>query len=340
MSTKAEVFSILERHMPSYLLKDYANGILNEKRDMLYAFSFTDVNPELYEDYWYVNQFDAYSSLAVEDEPCRIYSEDGKSYTCKDMHQCMKEGIYKSLVISFYGCYYDNRWIILRELKFYGSLISREDSLYQQTASIEDQNIFQSSYYQPSEKHFPIYNKNEKPLSRGVEFSEFVGIPELAAYVLQKEKMDLLWAHKQYLNLDIVLPFMQQLRANRFEEFSQISTFRGYPNYELICSTQRQYVLMPVIVTNSKKEKYLYYFFWHSIHKTMYRWKYFDLLAHSQLDYGEAVIEHLSQLTYWDSDEYLSNSCTLDDEYFWEHHVLAKENSTYQYLEEVVVGAF
>ncbi|MCH5715364.1 hypothetical protein [Niabella hibiscisoli] len=55
MSTKAEVFSILERNVPNYFLKDYINGILNEEENMFYAFSVTDVNPERHNDYPHIS---------------------------------------------------------------------------------------------------------------------------------------------------------------------------------------------------------------------------------------------------------------------------------------------
>lgn len=49
----------------------------------------------------------------------------------------------------------------------------------------------------------------------------------------------------------------------------------------------------------------------------------------------QEIINELSTLCYWNDPDYLSSSCTLDDNRFWKTCVLIKGNGRYRYLEEL-----
>lgn len=340
MSTKAEVFSILERNVPNYFLKDYINGILNEEENMFYAFSVTDVNPERHNDYPHISQMGGYSSWGVDEEDCQIYSEDGNSYQYKDVNQCLQEGIFKAFSISFYGCLFNNRWFVMKELGVYGKLANIKERTDELSSLTQTTNIFKHSYFLPMELQILPDGGNGKPLIRGEEFHEYIGYPSLVGYIMQEEKMQVMQAHQRYLVLDVIEPFLRQLRATRFNEFKRIST-RSFIHPEMIFSTHRDYALIPLIVVNQQNEGHLYYFFWHAQEKTMYRWKYFDLKkVDDDYNYDEDIIEDLSKLTYWNTTNFLQSFCTLNDDIFWKHYVLAKDKDNYRYLKEVAVKPF
>lgn len=340
MSATAEVFSILERNLPSYMIKDYTNGIINEDKNMLYGFSFTNVNPERCHDYPHVSQIGGYSSWGVDEEDCRIYSADGRSYQYKDINQCLQEGVYKAFSIGFYGYLFNNRWFVMKELGVYGKSANLKERIDELSSLTQTNNIFKHSYFLPMELQILPDGGNGKPLLRGEEFHEFIGHPSLVGYIMQEEKMNVMQAHQRYLALDVIEPFIRQLRATRFNEFKRIST-RSYIHPEMIFSIHRDYALIPLIVVNQQSERHLYYFLWHDKDKTMYQWKYFDLKkVDADYNYDEDIIEDLSQLTYWNTTNFLQSFCTLNDEHFWRNYVLAKEDNNYLYLAEVAVGPF
>jgi hypothetical protein len=338
MNTKAEVFSILERNLPSSMIKDYINGIINEDKNMLYGFSFTNVNPERYHDYPYVSQIDGYSSWGVDEEDCRIYSADGCSYQYKHINQCLREGVYRAFSIGFYGYHFNNRWFIMKELGVYGKSANLKERTDELLSLTQANNIFRHSYFLPMELQILPDGGNGKPLLRNEEFQEFIGHPSLVGHIMQEEKMNVMQAHQRYLVLDVVEPFIRQLRATRFEEFKKIST-RSFIHPEMIFSLHRDYILIPLIIINQQNEGHLYYFLWHATDKKMYQWVYFDLKkVDNDYNYDDDIIEDLSQLTYWNNTNFLQTSCTLNDDYFWQHYVLAKENNNYRHLVEVAVG--
>ncbi|AHF17240.1 hypothetical protein [Niabella soli] len=333
MNSKNDAFSILERHVPDYLLRDYTDGVLSPEKNKLYGFALTEIVPDQDDQYSYINEFSFYSTMGSEPEKEKTYSDDGNTYQFKDKELCLREGVYKFLAITFFGCLYQGQWYVFKGLRFYGALIGKEDILSSLATGITDGNVFDNTVYRPLEEYYSCGQPTDNPVRRGIEFLEFVGMPELAAYHKQEAKQDLLAAHKAYLRLAVFKPFMNRLRADNFEVFNKFTILHGW-NLSLIFSSSRDYVLMPVVVMNEKKEHHLYYFLWHTEEKKMYRWNYFSLKnVGERCHYANKIIEDLSQISYWDHENYLdSDTCTLDDNYFWTHYVLGKDNDHYRYL--------
>ncbi|MBO9618637.1 MAG: hypothetical protein J7539_06320 [Niabella sp.] len=330
MNSKNDVFAILERHLPDYLLTNYTNGRLNPEKNKLYGFALTEIDPARYHQYSYLNEFDGYVARDADQEKQKTYSDGGNCYQLKDKELCMQEGVYTFFAIIFFGCLYEGQWYILKELRFYGTLISKPAVLDELTADITSDTIFNSTIYRPVAEYYSFGKSAEK---RSIEFLEFLRLPELVAYNKKEEKQALLAAHKAYLELSVFKPFMDRLRADNFETFNKFNILHGW-NLLLIFSSSRNYVLMPVVVVNGKKERRLYYFFWHENEKKMYRWNYFGLKNLSEkYHYANEIIEDLSKICYWNSEDYLGSTCTLDDENFWNGYVLTRDNGHYRYLE-------
>lgn len=186
------VYAILEKNLPLHMMEGYQAGIINEQGDRLYAFTFVDQDLQAFEN---DHGNSIYSSTGVDDEKARIYLDGGTCYQHKDTSQCIEEGIYTAFALKFYGILYAGRWYVSKELMYFGELISRQEAVDFLSEYMRDGSILISDYYQPMESSYPIYSPNETPLSRGIEFAEFVGLPTLVAYIKQEEKQALLRAH-------------------------------------------------------------------------------------------------------------------------------------------------
>lgn len=331
MNNSSAVYSILERYVPRYMLSGYAKGIIDENNEKLYAYTYVIINPEAFQNH-YTDW--GCSIIGVDDEKTRIYLDGGKSYQHKNAAQCIQEGIYKCLSIKFYGCFYENRWYILKELAYFGELITKEDAIVILSDGIQDTSVLNRSSYLPIDVYYPQWNPAEPLESRGVEYDEFIGMPELAAHISQEEKYTLLRAHSTFVYLDVFAPVLNMLRATRFETYNEY-----YPSYpvelSLIFSKERNFAILPLMVMNSKQEYRLCYFFWHDGEKKIYEWQYFQSAVYEfSFHYADEIIAGLSGITYWNDTAFLYSSCTLDDENFWQNYVLAKSHNKYTYLTE------
>lgn len=332
MNIFSPVYSILERHVPHYMLSGFANEIIDEKAEKLYAYTFVDINPETFEN----NYIDwGCSIIGVDNERTKIYLEEGRYYQHKDATQCIREGIYKTLSLKFYGYYYNKRWYILKELAYFGELITKRDAIAILSEGILDRTIFNRLSYLPIEANYPHWNSAEPLNSRGVEYNEFIGMPELVANIKQEEKYTLLRAHSQFLYFDVFAPMLCWLRAARFEDFSEYCP--SFPiELSLIFSKGRNLAFLPLMIKNTRQEYRIHYFFWHGDEKKIYEWHYFQSNIYNfSFHFSEEIINNLSKITYWNDTTFLYSSCTIDDEGFWQNFVLLKENNTYKHLEEL-----
>src|SRR6185312_3966101 len=200
MKHSSAAYSILERHLPDYMLEGYMDDIIDDTQEQLYAFTFVEIDPETFE-----NDYPGWgcTSMGFDEERKRIYLDDGKCFQHKDATQCAKEGIYKFFSLKFYGCFYENRWYIQKDLIYFGELISREDAISILVEGVRNETILNASTYQPINAYLPQWNLAYPPLSRGVEYDEFIGTPEIVAYIKQEEKFALLRAHSNFLYLDV-----------------------------------------------------------------------------------------------------------------------------------------
>lgn len=331
MMHPSAAYIILQKNIPSYMLQGYVQDLINEEAGRLYAFTFVDIDPETFEN----NYADwGYSSMGFDEEKTRIYLDEGKCFQHKNSTQCAQEGIYKAFSLKFYGCFYEERWYIQKELTYFGEHINREDAIITLSESIKDGSVLNSTYYLPMQAHFPQWNPAEQPLSRGVEQLEFTGMPELVAYIKQQEKQALLQAHSRFLYLDVFSPLLNRLKASRFNEYNEYAAMYLI-EYSFIFSAARNFALLPLMIMNSKKEYRICYFFWHGAERKVYQWHYFKShVYHSSFHYAEEIINDLSGVCYWNNVHFLHSSCTLDDENFWQNYVLVKQNGQYLYLTE------
>ncbi|MEC5145576.1 hypothetical protein [Chitinophaga sp. 212800010-3] len=339
---KTHVYSILERQVSEYLLNGYKADVIDAEVGRFYAYTFVNLRPEDYEIASSLSRFitSGCSVWGSDEEKSRVYSEGGRCYSMKSHDQCIQEGLYHAYAIKFYGCFYDGWWYILKELSYFGEHISREAAQDRLSAGGELASFLNNTIYLPMEPYFSISGQDEEKLPRGVEYLEFVGIPELVAYQKQQQKSAICRAFTHFMNQDIFLPFKERLRVFRYEEFSALTPL--YSNdFTMIYPNTREYILIPAFVKDIQGTYRLYYFFWHTADRKMYTWTYFEPeVAGINHHYSSVIIENLSKISHWNEIGYLDSSCTLDDRAFWNNYVLVKApDGEYKYLTELSLGS-
>ena len=333
MAQSSAAYSILQKHVPAFMLQGYLADVIDEEASKFYAITFVDIDPAAYEDNREIYDLNwGYTSTGFDPETVKIYIDEGKRYQHKNLEQCVREGIYKFFSMQFFGSLYDNRWYISKSIAYIGDKMSKDEAIDWLSRGMNDRSILNSSTYMPIGTHHPQWTTDKPPMSRGVEFLEFVGMPELVANIRQEEKHALLRAHAQFLYLDLFSAVLDKLRVSRFENYNEYLPFYTIES-SFIFSKKRNFALLPLTIRNSKEECRLEYFFWHDNEQKIYLWHYFPLtIMHSSFDYFEEVINNLSKISYWNDPAFLHSSCTLDDEHFWQNYVLLKESGNYIYL--------
>lgn len=337
-SDPSPVYSILKRHVPARLLHGYLDGIIDAEKGRLYAVTFNNIVPADYEEYGYLHTaIGTHSIYGADQERMRLPEDENGCYSYKDTSQCVREGVYHAFSIKFLGCFYEDRWYILKELVYYGEHMQAEEARASLLQGIADGSVLERDIFLPMQAHFPNYGQDSAPLARGAEFQEFVGRPELVAYLQQEEKSALCHAYSHFMNLDVIIPFMQRLKAARFETYADIIPM--YSNdFTLIYPASRTFILIPAIVADEHGKHRLCYFFWHAADRKMYHWTYFSSQVYDlSFHYSLNVIDDLSTICHWNDTAYLNSSCTLDDEHFWNNYVLAEEANAYKYLVEITL---
>lgn len=332
------VYQILERRVPSYLLEGYVDGILNEELDKLYAYTFKKLTPEDHDIASSLRSSFPNSSGAwgLDEVKSRNKPDEEGCFTMKDHQQCIREGLYYAYSVSFYGYFYDGWWYILKQLSYYGEHMS-EAAAHQLLS--ENDNLsaaFNHSLFEPMEAYYPTWGTRVEKLHRGSEYQEFIGIPELVAYLKQEQKAAVCRAFVHFMNQDMFLPFVERLKVARFDEFSGVLPLYS-DEFIMIFPNTREHLLIPALVRGVHNEYRLYYFYWDTERKIMYNWTYFIpksfRFSHA---YTETIMDNLSQISHWKEATYLNSSCTMDDHAFWNDYVLPKdEQGAYKYLTEL-----
>lgn len=162
------------------------------------------------------------------------------------------------------------------------------------------------------------------------ENRDYIGMYEIVATELKKikdqenEKLDSTLSHS------IFIPFYEKQVKNNPLDFAKYSML--YKKLTLIYPRERNVILNPLMVTNSKGEKTLHFYLAFTDTKTVYEWTYFKpkIIAEKVWHYGSDLIDQLKTITEWNFA-----FTTLDDKNFWDKYVLTKSGDNYTYLKKL-----
>ena len=178
----------------------------------------------------------------------------------------------------------------------------------------------------PDLKKDPDWDKYGESIWKTDEVNNrnYIGLYEIVADSLRKEKQSKNTSFEEQLNENIFKPIYEILKKNNPNNYSKLSI------HSLIYSENRDLAINPVLVTDKHGVKKLHYFVAFKESLKLYEWKYFEPLVIKGNLFGSEVVDQIGSLTEWNFS--VDN---LNDEKFWNQYVLLKKGNDYKYLKEI-----
>lgn len=324
-----DIKELLGKHFDAPLLDGYYGGVYNsENPTCLYATTLIDLRKINYERYEYWHQNMPHSYCYVNEETSKQVSPG--VYESKSLKELIAEKVFNYFSMTFYGMLWDNEWYILTDLNFYGK--GADETTIKNRIEcnwIAPDNFWESDVFLP----YKLQMSESSQVGRNHVYEEFSEEPYLVALLKQPLKEARNKAFCAYINEEFIYPFIRKIRYRYSDNFKQVHPLRA--GYTLIFPKHKKYLILAAFCRQVNDEWLLYYFFFDCILEKFYRWTYFKpRVFKSSFFYSPLIINDLRQISYWDNEQYLDSSCTLDDDDFWKKCVLSQNDGKYLYLEE------
>ncbi len=178
----------------------------------------------------------------------------------------------------------------------------------------------------PDLKKDPDWDKYGESIWKTDEVNNrnYIGLYEIVADSLRKEKQSKNTAFEEKLNENIFNPAYEILKENNPNNYSKLSV------HSLIYSENRDLAINPVLVTDKEGIKKLHYFLAFNDSQKLYEWNYFEPVTIKGNLFGSKVVDQIGSITEWNFS--VDN---LNDDKFWNQYVLLKQGSDYKYLKEI-----
>ncbi|AXT20772.1 hypothetical protein D7030_11620 [Flavobacteriaceae bacterium AU392] len=178
----------------------------------------------------------------------------------------------------------------------------------------------------PDLKKDPDWDKYGESIWKTDEVNNrnYIGLYEIVADSLRKEKQSKNTAFEEKLNKNIFNPAYEILKKNNPNNYSKLSV------HSLIYSENRGLAINPVLVTDKEGIKKLHYFLAFNDSQKLYEWNYFEPVTIKGNLFGSKVVDQIGSVTEWNFS--VDN---LNDDKFWNQYVLLKQGSDYKYLKEI-----
>ena len=162
------------------------------------------------------------------------------------------------------------------------------------------------------------------------ENRDYIGMYEIVADELKKLKKEENEKFDSLISSSIFIPFYDGQTKSAPTEFTEYSML--YKRFTLIYPKERNIVLNPIMITDSKGQKTLHFYFAFIDSKTIFEWTYFKpkVIPEKVWHYGSDIIDQLKTITEWNF-----SYTTLDDKNFWDNYVLIKSGDNYKYLKQL-----
>jgi len=178
----------------------------------------------------------------------------------------------------------------------------------------------------PDLKKDPDWDKYGESIWKTDEVNNrnYIGLYEIVADSLRKEKQSKNTAFEEKLNKNIFNPAYEILKKNNPNNYSKLSV------HSLIYSENRDLAINPVLVTDKEGIKKLHYFLAFNDSQKLYEWNYFEPVTIKGNLFGSKVVDQIGSITEWNFS--VDN---LNDDKFWNQYVLLKQGGDYKYLKEI-----
>ena len=233
------------------------------------------------------------------------------------------------------GVEYDNKWYYEKSNVTYFQPESFEQGKKEYFNNLQKWNFFQddttafnpdfweTSLFEKVKdlKNDPDWDKygDDMWMTQEINDRPYIGLYEIVARFLRKRNNQLNSEFENFMKTEIFSKYYKNLKNNNPDKYTKISP------HSIICPTDRNIALNPVLITNQDDIKTIHYFVSLKDSQEVYEWRYFEPTEVPTTFYGSEVVNQIGSLTDWNFS--VDN---LNDPAFWNNYVLKKEDATYR----------
>ncbi len=265
-----------------------------------------------------------------------------KIITSKDIHD--KDYLDRSPQTYAYivrGVKYAGKWYFEKSEVTYFDAQNLKEGKLQYLNNLQRWNFFADNTTEPSSQFWEgalfkkIEDKRKDPNwekykdmweTEERENRDYIGIYELVATDLKKEKEATDEAFRNHIKKDILVPFYNAQVKSRSNHFMKIENTAGY--FALIYPKDHQVMISPLEVTDENGIISIRYFILLPQNNEIFEWTLVKPYVLKKGEYSDDPINNtIGAFTKWNF-----SYPTLDDDKFWSEKVLAKDGDNYKYL--------
>jgi len=347
-SEKEAIKKVLKPHIQEKIFKRLVGGFFDETQKRFVAFAFFVLKKSMFYEYDYLFELskNGHSAIYFSGETLEKTKKyiNKSQYQSKSIEELIEKGIYKSLLVTYWGEFDFNEWNILRSPCFSDSK-NRDELLESKLSrinkSIKD-HFFTDPIFEETSEHnerlmnFSSAGVEDLPTSLPVESRPFAGHSTLVEMVRTEKKQKLNLLFEDYIKKIVCEPLIISRKTDYPARYQTVWGFYGNDCNFLIPSHRQFCLIIFVIKGVEKKSKSTLEFYFYDLRKDkLYRWVYFELSPYSEKFDYDLIQRIFSPISKLDDMAYINNpKCNFDDTDFWNNFVLKKENDKYIYLVE------
>jgi hypothetical protein len=277
-----DIKNILSARFEPLQLNGFQKGVLNQKKDRLFAYTILSTKDncfnDLYEFYLKNSSYAIYRKPLALNTP--VQDNGWSAYAPIDTEKLIKDGELTYVSYFFYGCFYENDWYISTEVIYHeADTITAVEERLQETGKFDDTYWDTSSFQAlpafieriddeavrdlvakqnpgisipllsitgPTRAYLDNTPWNEVPkklVPQSAAMRAFIGQPLMVAYIKQEAKEKLNRSYEQYINEAIFIPLISELKIQLPALFKRVQTLYSPVYYPLIYPQNKDYVI-------------------------------------------------------------------------------------------------
>lgn len=326
-----EIQHILRRTVDNDLLGDMVYSSFGNSGNTFFALRYlSSLLDETGEPFWYLRDLSFYSSRY--DHEKQMAQSQGAGWIAmggdgKSLDQKLKEQVFRSAFIQFYGIFFNNKWWVDYRFHLLGNDIPAEEAANQeQRRLIEDFNVNSAMYFR---------EQRLSPHSRESDYylCKYGHLPSMIYYKAIEQEESQNEKFIRFVEAAYVEPFITAFRYYGMPDRKYTSSVvNSIPS--LISSDFRYCIFSITTVTDSRECHHLF-FLADCFSGVIYEWKRWPIvITNDRVNPFVPISEQLSSLIRDFDYRLIHGNISVDfEDSFWHEHVLPKgDDGVLQYL--------
>ena len=331
MEVHPEILDILRRTVDNDLLGDMVYSSFGSSGNTFFALRYlSSLLDEMGEPFWYLRDLSFYSSRY--DNEKRMAEWQGAGWIAmggdgKSLDQKLKEHVFRSAFIQFYGIFFNNKWWVDYRFHLLGNDIPAEEAANQEERRlIEDFNVNSAMYFR-EQRLSPYSGESDYYLRKYGHLPSMIYYKAIEQEESQNEKFI------RFVEAAYVEPFVSAFRYYRMADRKYTSSVSN--SIPRLISSDFRYCIFSITMVTDSREFHHLFFLADCFSGVVYEWKRWPILiTNDQVNPFEPISEQFSSLIRDFDYRLMHGNISVDfDHFFWQEHVLPKgEDGVLQYL--------